>query len=185
MADSTLVFGGGAPEAIRGNCRAFRLVKSDWVKVELTPPVPSSQAFQDRSESGAMSVYLEDEINSAGHSLSDLQKRWEGYWVFSLTVNQLIEEFGQEVVRDPQPDFPGHALVRDPSGKRTQGKRSRMASVCVLVSQPGSELPNAQEVQPLDENSHGTSLPDTIWRFKHRVWRYFARWTGKWFVPPS
>jgi len=80
-----------------------------------------------------MSVYLEDEIVSAGLSVEELQKRWDGYWVFSLTVDQLRVDFQQEVVRDPQSDFPGHALVRDRSGKRTQGKRSRMAAACIFV----------------------------------------------------
>jgi hypothetical protein len=96
-----------------------------------------------------MSVYLEDEISSTGHSLAKLQKLWEGYWVFSLTVNQLREDFDQEVVRDPQADFPGHALVRDRSGKRSQGKRSRMASGCILVLQPGTSPSDDPAPQPL------------------------------------
>jgi hypothetical protein len=124
------------PGDIDGACRAFRLVMNDWVKVHLSPPRPSSQAFQDRPESGAMSVYLEDEIVSSGLSVEELQKRWNDYWVFSLTVDQLRVDFGQEVVRDYQSDFPGHALVRDRSGKRTQGKRSRMAAACILVLPP-------------------------------------------------
>lgn len=167
---------GGTPEEISGDCRAFRLVKYDWVKVDLEPPRPSSQAFQDRQESGAMSVYLEDEIVLNGHSLAELQKRWEGYWIFSLTVNQLREEFAQEVVRDPQSDFPGHALVRDPSGKRTQSKRSRMASACILASQPGTAVSNAQEPQPLGDNPPVVKFPTMIQKLWYRVRRYLAPW---------
>src|SRR5258708_40112160 len=102
------------------------------MKPDLTPPRPSSAAFQDRSETGAMSVYLQDEIEHAGYVPRDLLKRWAGYWIYSLTVGQLRDEFGQDVSRDPMPDFPGHALVRDATGKRTQGKRTRMAERCVL-----------------------------------------------------
>ncbi len=180
MEDSAPAPRGGATDDIDGNCRTFRLVKNDWVKVNLSPPRPSSQAFQDRQESGAMSVYLEDEINSAGRSLAELQKLWEGYWVFSLTVNQLRAEFDQEVVRDPQPDFPGHALVRDRSGKRSQGKRSRMASVCILVLQPGMIPPDDQAPQPLSEESRNIERPTVTRRLGRRVLGWISRtWLDK------
>jgi hypothetical protein len=122
-----------------------------------------------------MSVYLEDEINSAGRSLAELFKLWEGYWVFSLTVNQLRAEFDQEVVRDHQPDFPGHALVRDRSGKRSQGKKSRMASVCVLVLQPRIGPPSDQATQPLSQESRNIERPTFTRRLGRRVRGYFAR----------
>ncbi|MGH3187440.1 MAG: hypothetical protein ACRDPY_07475 [Streptosporangiaceae bacterium] len=174
MEDSAPAQSGGTPADISGDCRAFRLVKNDWVKADLEPPRPSSQAFQDRQESGAMSVYLEDEIISTGHSLAELQKQWEGYWIFSLTVNQLTEEFAQEVVRDPQSDFPGHALVSDPSGKRTQGKRSRMASACILVYQPGTTVSDLQGPQPLAKSSRIVEFLAVIRKLGYRVRRYFA-----------
>ena len=173
--DSAPAPSGGASQEISGDCRAFCLIKNDWVKVELSPPRPSSQAFQDRPESGAMSVYLEDEINSTGHFLGELQKRWEGYWIFSLTVSQLREEFSQEVVRDPQSDFPGHALVRDPNGKRSPGKRSRMASACMLVSEPGTSSSDAEEAQPLGKSSFSVRLAAAILQFGHRARRYFRQ----------
>lgn len=94
-----------------------------------------------------MSVFLADEIQQGGYLPTDLQKHWAGYWIFSLSVDQLREEFGQVVSRDPQPEFPGHALVKDPSGKRTQGTRSRMAHRCVLEA-AGDALPAAPA--PLD-----------------------------------
>lgn len=144
-------------DAIADSVRALRLVKAEWVKTELSPPAPSTQAFQDRRESGAMSVYLEDELLAAGRSLEDLQKRWDGYWIFSLTVGQFRDDFGQDVLRDPQADFPGHGLVRDPAGKRSQGKKSRMAAACTLVRHPYEET--APEQDPA--NSEGAnSLPD-------------------------
>ena len=121
-----------ASAAIPGDCKAYRLVKPEWVKHGQSPPLPSSQAFQDRPETHAMSVYLEDEIAAAGRVPSDLQKHWPGYWIFYLTVHELQHDFGQVVSRDQQPDFPGHSLVRDPSGKRTQSKRSKMAGRCRL-----------------------------------------------------
>ncbi len=170
MGDGSPAESNAAAEDIDGNCRAFRLVKNDWVKVELSPPKPSSQAFQDRQESGAMSVYLEDEINSTGHCLAELQKRWEGYWIFSLTVSQLRGGFDQEVVRDPQRDFPGHALVRDRSGKRSQGKRSRMASACVLVLRPGEDpqAPGSLSDEARDTAEHPTFVL-WLWRRVRKV----------------
>jgi len=86
-----------------------------------------------------MSIYLEDEILLAGLSVEELQKGWDGYWVFSLTVGELREAFGQVVTRDPQSDFPGHGAVRDSSGKRSPKKRSRMAEACVLVLEPDND----------------------------------------------
>lgn len=162
-------------DAIGDSVRALRLVKAEWVKVELSPPAPSTQAFQDRRESGAMSVYLEDELLAAGRSLEDLQKRWEGYWIFSLTVGQFRNDFGQEVLRDPQADFPGHGLVRDPAGKRSQGKKSRMAAACTLVRGPYEETTSEQE--PARSQSPGSLSADTsdgsgcsfLRRFWHRL----------------
>lgn len=131
------------PDKIDRSCRAFRLIKPEWVKTDLTPIRPSSVAFQDHPEDGAMSVYLEDEILLAGLSVEELQKGWDGYWVFALTVGELREAFGQEVVRDPQPKFPGHGAVRDISGKRSPKKRSRMAEACALVLKPETESTSA------------------------------------------
>jgi hypothetical protein len=74
-----------------------------------------------------MSVYLEDEIIAAGRSPLDLLKVWTGYRLCYLTVGQLRHEFGQVIDRDPTDDFPGHALVRSETGRRTQRQRSRMA----------------------------------------------------------
>jgi hypothetical protein len=133
------------PEEIDGSCRAFRLIKPDWMKTDLTPVRPSSVAFQDHPEDHAMSVYLEDEILLSGLSVEELQKNWDGYWVFSVTVGELRETFGQVVTRDPQPGFPGHGAVRDSSGKRSAGKRSRMAAACVLVLEPSSADADVEE----------------------------------------
>jgi len=120
---------------IDGSCRVFRLVKSEWVKDDLSPPEPSSVAFQDKDD--GMSVFVEDAILAAGRSIEELQKHWgNGYWVFSLTAEQLRDNFDQEVILDSKSDFPGHGLVRDNKGKRSQGTRSRMAKTCVLVLRP-------------------------------------------------
>jgi hypothetical protein len=120
-----------------------------------------------------MSVYMEDELLAAGRSLEDLRKRWEGYWIFSLTVGQLKNEFGQEVLRDPQPDFPGHGLVRDPTGKRSQSKRSRMAASCELVCGPYEETAPGEEAarnQTADSLSGGTHDVAGL-GFLLKVWR--------------
>ena len=146
-------------QAIDDSVRALRLVKAEWVKVDLSPRIPSSQAFQDRRESGAMSVYMEDELRAVGRSLEDLRKRWEGYWIFSLTVGQLKNEFGQDAPSRSAARLPGHGLVRDPTGKRSQGKRSRMAASCELVCGPYEETAPGEEAarnQTADSLSGGT-----------------------------
>jgi len=163
-----------APTPIHDECRAFRLVRPDWVKRDLDPPRPSSVAFQDRRETGAMSVYLEDEILTAGRSISELQKAWHGYWVFYLTVRQLRGDFGQIVTRDHQDSFPGHALVKDPTGKRSQGKKSKMAASSVLVSAGNgdvdavaSEMPAVLSSEPTTADIQGGS-----WLRFWRRWRW-------------
>jgi len=74
-----------------------------------------------------MSVFLSDDMERAGKTLEDLLKAWPGYRVCSFTVDELRDCYGQEVVRMPIDEFPGHAEVIDTSGKRSSGTRSKMA----------------------------------------------------------
>jgi hypothetical protein len=113
-------------QPVPDDCVAFRLIKPEWVKPD--GQRPTSQAFQDHPRSGAMSVYLEDEIHEAGRSPVELLDLWPGYRLCHITVGRLREEFGQVIDRVPDDSFPGHALVRDPAGKRSAGTRSRLAS---------------------------------------------------------
>jgi hypothetical protein len=92
-----------------------------------------------------MSVWLEDEIKAEGRLVTDLLERWPGYWIYSLTVDDLRGEFGQVVSREPVSDFPGHALVRDPSGKRTAGRRTKMAARGVLEVAGDGPVEDAQK----------------------------------------
>jgi hypothetical protein len=118
------------------------MVRPDWVKHELTPPRPSSQAFHNHPDDNLMSVYLEDEILRAGKNPSELQKIWPGYWIFSLTVQQIID-LSQEVTRADDENFPGHANVRDLAGpRRSQSKRTKMANMSILVSTGDIPLPS-------------------------------------------
>jgi hypothetical protein len=112
---------------LRPACRAFRMLRPDWIKVVNGQRRPSSQAFQDRSESNAMSVYLEDDIVKDGRSPDELYTVFAGYSICFLSVADLQDRFKQEVLVQPVDLFPGHALVRDPNGKRTQATRSAMA----------------------------------------------------------
>jgi len=118
-----------------------------------------------------MSVYLEDEIALAEKRPGDLQEIWPGYWIFCLTGKQLQEEFGQQVSRDPQDDFPGHALVRDPSGKRSPSKRSKMAAACTLeISGDGpADFPAVDPAASLSSPGPATVPPRRRW---WHFWRH-------------
>jgi len=123
----------GNDEEISEDCKALRLVRSDWIKDN---DKPSSIAFQDRRESGAMSIFLEDDILNDGESVENLLALWPNYRICYLTVGELRSEFKQEIERKNIDEFPGHALVRDLSGKRSQGTRSRMAQKARWYYQP-------------------------------------------------
>ncbi len=116
-----------------------------------------------------MSVYLQDEIELAGYVVGDLLKHWEGYWIFSIPVLQLRQSFGQEISRDPRPDFPGHALVRDLTGRRGPGKRSRIAEQCVLElagAGPASDTRPLMEAQIVDKNTQDdTPIAGRLWNW--------------------
>jgi len=111
------------------DCRAFRLIRPDWVMDDEGVKRPTSQAFADSAEDGKLSVFLEDEIRAAGKSPEDLLglaefPRYRLCWIrvgALRSLDQLIE-------RDPQPIFPGHALVSNVNkGRRSTGTRRKIA----------------------------------------------------------
>lgn len=74
-----------------------------------------------------MSVFLEDRILADDRSPLELYDVFEGYSACYFTVAELVQTFKQSISEDSVPFFPGHALVQDPSGKRSAGTRSNMA----------------------------------------------------------
>lgn len=106
--------------------RALRFVKwPDWVKEVDGIPRPMSVAFQDKL--GGMSIFVEELVTRADRTVEQLMAVFPGSWLCYLTIDELVNEFKQVVTVDPVDLFPGHALVQDQNGKRSQGTRSRMA----------------------------------------------------------
>lgn len=106
------------------HCLLYRLIRPDWVAPDGNRP--KSQAFSDHPADGALSMFLSDEMEAAGKTVADLAKLWPGYRVCGITVGQ-VRALGQQVVRDPIEEFPGHAAVRDLTGRRSGGTRAKLA----------------------------------------------------------
>ena len=112
------------PSAPSDECLVYRLIKPEWIAPDGTRP--KSQAFSDHPEDGALSVFLSDEMEAGGKTVSDLKQLMPGYSVCGATVAE-FRTLGQVIVRDPIDVFPGHAAVRDVTGKRSGGARSKLA----------------------------------------------------------
>jgi hypothetical protein len=112
-------------------CRAFRLVRvPDRVKTG-PPEVPTSHTFTDHKKrpelrEECMSVFLEELFVRENRTPCELLTVFPGHRLCYLTAGQLEDELGQSLFLDPTPEFPGHAVVYDKSGKRSQGTRDRM-----------------------------------------------------------
>lgn len=107
--------------------RVFRCVKEDDVVDKGDGTVrPKSSVFSDHREDGAMSVYLEDEILAEGKKPEDLLKLWPGYRLCYLTARE-YRDLNQHIERAPDDVFPGHANVTDNAGKRSAGRRTKLA----------------------------------------------------------
>jgi hypothetical protein len=110
-------------------CRAFRLIRPDWVREDQGVERPTSQAFTDSAEDGKLSVFLEDEIRAARKSPGCLLglPEFPGYRLCWIRVGAL-RSLDQLIERDPQPIFPGHALVSNVNkGKRPLTTRRKIA----------------------------------------------------------
>jgi hypothetical protein len=75
-----------------------------------------------------MSVFIQELVERESRTVDELRELFSDDYVCFLTVEELENEFKQVVTLDNVPLFPGHALVRDQNGKRTQGTKSRMAA---------------------------------------------------------
>jgi len=113
-------------DEIDGAVRVFRFVKEDDVMPTENGERPKSSCFSDHREDGAMSVFLEDEIVAEGRKPEELYEIWPGYRVCYHTVAE-YRELGQIIRRKKIADFPGHANVTDRTGKRSAGRKTRLA----------------------------------------------------------
>jgi len=108
--------------------RVFRFVKrDDIVRQEDETVRPKSSAFSDHRSDGAMSVFLENEILDGGRSPEELLQLWgEEYVVCYHTVRE-YRELGQVIAPAAIDEFPGHANVTDGAGKRSAGRKTKLA----------------------------------------------------------
>src|SRR5262249_7478461 len=112
------------PDLPPDGCLLYRMIRPDWVVPDGSRP--KSQAFSDHPQDGALSAFLSDEMEAAGKTVADLRKLWPGYLVCSITVGE-VRALGQAIERQPIDEFPGHAAVRDLSGRRSAGTRVKLA----------------------------------------------------------
>jgi hypothetical protein len=99
----------------------WRRIHPDWIVYDenLKAWRLSSQAFNDDSEGGPMSVVLAPEVLASGRTPIDILARFRGYGSAAVRA-ALARELNQGVKRDPEPDEPAHAVV---VGKKTSSVR--------------------------------------------------------------
>lgn len=114
-------------DAIPDDCVVYRLIKPEWVKETDQGERPSSQAFTNTREDARMSIYLKDTMDNEGKKIEDLLEQRPGYRAVWFYASEL-RELGQEIARDDQLDFPGHALVEHLGGRnRSQSVRTKLS----------------------------------------------------------
>jgi hypothetical protein len=113
----------------------LRRIKRDWTRRDESGRLRvKSIAFQDRNESGAMSVARSDVLASEGRPLTDALKGWEGYGLVAIPA-AVFDQLGLEVRPDPKPDDSSHALV---FGKKTGSIKKRLVDASEwIVETPG------------------------------------------------
>ena len=99
----------------------WRRIHPDWIVYDenLKAWRLSSQAFNDDSEGGPMSVVLAPEVLASARTPMDILARFRGYSLAAVRA-ALARELSQGIKRDPEPDEPAHAVV---VGKKTSSVR--------------------------------------------------------------
>ena len=125
-------------EDISDHIRVFRVIRrTDVVTLDDGGTRPQSCCFSDHSDDGAMSVYLEDDIMSAGKKPEDLLQLWGSSYQLCYHTAKQYRELGQIITRAPNETFPGHANVSDVTGKRTAARKSKLARSAAWFDDPG------------------------------------------------
>lgn len=102
---------------------------------------PQSAIFSDHPSDGAMSVFLEDEIVAAGRSPEGLFQVFDSSYEICWHYASEYFALGQNIERAKDEIFPGHANVTDTTGKRSAGKRSKLALSARWLNRPEEESP--------------------------------------------
>ena len=92
----------------------------------------SSAAFDNDPDGAPTSVFLAEVVLSAGRGPVDVLLGHESFALAAISAGA-ARGCGQEVVRDPLPDEPAHALVVGPKPKSVQ---RRLAKAAVWVIPP-------------------------------------------------
>ena len=126
----------GPEDRIPEDALLLRRIKSDWVYRDDSGQLKvKSMAFQNRRESGALSVARSDVLAAEGKPLSSALEGWEGYGLVAIPL-KVFEELGQEVKPDAKPDDPSHALVL---GNKSGAVKKRLVEACEwIVDVPGT-----------------------------------------------
>ncbi len=125
--------GDRADKSIPSDAVLWRLISPEFQKPdELGGIRVTTQAFQNRPESLATSFVLADAVHESGRVAGDLVADKPGYGVVAISVGD-IRDMKLEVIRDPQPDEPGHVLV---PGKKTRSIKRRLKEAARWVVQP-------------------------------------------------
>ena len=132
--------------AIPNSERLFRMVNDRTVQRDDDMVRATTAAFRDPSTTrlqeqgypaGAVSVFLESEMEKHEIAPSDLRAQWgDEYGVVSITAGQARQE-GQGVVRAPRPENPAHGMIFVKTGpKKTKGQSKALARHSVIVIAP-------------------------------------------------
>jgi hypothetical protein len=126
---------GQTEERIPENAVLLRRIKADWARRDEHGQLKvKSIAFQDRKESGALSVARSDVLEAEGKPLSAALEGWEGYGLVAIPLT-VLEELGLEVKPDPTRDDSSHTLVL---GNKTGSIKKRLVEASEwVVDVPG------------------------------------------------
>lgn len=93
---------------------------------------PKSAAFADDPDGGSMSVVIADAVLSGGRTAHSVLAGHDGFALGALAT-AVIKDLGLQLVLDPHPDEPAHALV---VGHKTRATRRAMAKASRWVIPP-------------------------------------------------
>jgi hypothetical protein len=115
------------PDIISEDAVLLRRIKADWAyRDEHGQLKVKSMAFQDRRESGALSVARSDVLEAEGKPLSAALEGWEGYGLVAIPLS-VFKNLGLEVKPDPTGDDASHTLV---VGNKTGSIKKRLVDAC-------------------------------------------------------
>jgi hypothetical protein len=83
-----------------------------------------------------MSVFLEDEILAQGRQPEELFTTFDPTYSVCWHYADEYFELGQQIERSKEDIFPGHANVTDRTGKRSGGKKTKLALSARWLERP-------------------------------------------------